>query len=96
MLVFQTRPKELNYRENETDKIFSNQEIKTDHLFLARSDIVLINKKNELSVNFTNPMDHWGKMKESKKIDEYLDLARELEKTVENEGDRNISCSWCT
>ena len=31
-------------------------------------------------------------MKESETIDEYLDLARELKKSVEHEGDGNYSC----
>ena len=35
-------------------------------------------------------------IKEHEKIDKYLDLARELKKTVENEGDSDTNCNWCT
>ena len=38
-------------------------------------------------------MDHKVKIKESKKIDKYLDRVRELKKTVEHESDGDISCS---
>ena len=34
-------------------------------------------------VDFAVPVDHWVKMKESEKKDKYLDIARELKKTVE-------------
>ena len=38
---------------------------------------------------------HRLKIKESKKRDKYLDLARELKKkTMESDGDTN--CNWCT
>ena len=36
------------------------------------------------------------KIKESKKIDKYQDLARELNKLWNTGGDYDINCSWCT
>ena len=37
------------------------------------------------------------KIKESEKINKYMDLAWELKKqTVEHEGDSNTNCSWST
>ena len=36
------------------------------------------------------------KIKESEKKDKYLDLARELKKTMERGGDGDINCNWCT
>ena len=38
-------------------------------------------------MNFDDPADHKDKLKESEKRDKYLDLARELKKTVEHESD---------
>ena len=34
-------------------------------------------------------------IKESKKRDNYLDLARELKKTMEHEGDGDTNCNRC-
>ena len=39
-------------------------------------------------------LDHRVKIKESEKINKYLDLARELK--MENKGDSNTNSSWCT
>ena len=46
-------------------------------------------------MDFDILMDHRVKIKESKKIDKYLDLARE-KKAVKHEGDVDINCIWCT
>ena len=56
-------------------------EIQTDHLIPTRtSNLVIINKKKRTChlVNFSFPADHKAKMKESERIDKYLDLSREL------------------
>ena len=45
--------------------------------------------------DFTVPADHRGKLKESEKDDKYLDLIRELKKTVEHERDGDRNCNWC-
>ena len=45
-------------------------------------------------MDFSVPADHRVKLKENEKRDKYLDLARELKKTVKHEGDTN--CNWCT
>ena len=47
-------------------------------------------KKGEHAVLF----DHWVKLKKSEK-DRYLDLARELKKTIEHESDGDTDCNWC-
>ena len=41
------------------------------------------------------PADHRIKLKEFEKRDKYLDLARELKKTVEHAGDNYTNCNWC-
>ena len=59
-------------------------EIQTDHLMSAlRTDIVILTKNKRKKricriVNFTVPVDHRVKLKERKKRDMYLDLAKEL------------------
>ena len=47
-------------------------------------------------MDFTVPADHWVKLKENEKRDKYLDIARELKKTMEHEGDGDTNCKWCT
>ena len=63
---------------NETHKILWDLAIQTDHLFPARRpDLVIPNKKKR------EPAELWTlKTKESKNGDKYLDLARELKKTI--------------
>ena len=39
--------------------------------------------------------DHRIKLKECEKKDKYLDLARELKKTMEHSGDNYTNCGWC-
>ena len=40
--------------------------------------------------------DRCVKLSESEKRDKYLDLARELEKTIEHESDGDTNCNWHT
>ena len=47
-------------------------------------------------VEFAVLVDHRVKLKESKKRDKYLDLARELKKIVEHDSDDYINCNWCS
>ena len=64
----------------------NNNEIQTDYLISARRpDLVIVNKKKERTcriVDFSVPADHRIKLKENKKKDKYLDLARELKKKL--------------
>ena len=62
-----------------------------------RPDIIIINKKKKIckNVDFAVPAYHRLKLKECEKRDKFLDLARELKKTVEHEGDNNTYCDWC-
>ena len=46
-------------------------------------------------MDFAVPTDHRLKLRENKKKDHYLDLARELKKTVEHERDDYTNCNWC-
>ena len=45
-------------------------------------------------VDFTVPADHRVKLKENEKRVKYLDLARELKETIENESDGDTSYNW--
>ena len=71
--------------ENETSKIVSDFEIQTDHpISVRRPDLVLIDKKKTKKTpkpcnleDFGISANHRVKMKESEKINKYLDLARE-------------------
>ena len=46
-------------------------------------------------MDFAVPTDHRRKLKESVKKDKYLDLATELKKTMEHEGDNYTNRDWC-
>ena len=59
-----------------------------------KPDLVIVSKKKKRTwriVNFGIPVDHRVKLKKSKKRDEFLDLARGLDKTLEHES----NCNWC-
>ena len=45
-------------------------------------------------MDFAVPVNHEVKIKENEEIDEYLNLARELEKAEEHEGDNDASRIW--
>ena len=85
--------------ENETHKLLLDIDITTDHLISPRrSDLIIINEKKKRTckiVDFAVPADHRIKPKESEKKDNYLDLARELKKTMEHEGDNYTNRDWC-
>ena len=83
--------------ENHTHKILLDFEIQTDHLFSARRlDQVIVNKIKRTcrKVDFGVPAAHWVKLKESEKRDKYLNLARELKKTMEHDNDCDTSFNW--
>ena len=87
--------------ENDTHKLLWDFDIHTDHLISARRpDLIIINNKKKKKrickiVDFAVPADHRIKLKECEKKDKYLDLARELKKTMEHEGDNYANCDWC-
>ena len=74
-----------------------------------RQDLLIINKKKKRTckiVDFAVPVDNRIKLKERekkkkrkkrkrKKKDKYVDLARELKKTVEHAGDNYTNRNWC-
>ena len=45
-------------------------------------------------MDFAVQADHWAKLKESQKRDQYLNLAKEVKKTMEHESDGDTSCNW--
>ena len=84
--------------ENDSHKLQWDFSIQTDHLIPARRpDLIIINRKKRISkiVDFVVPADHIINLKESEKKDKYLDLAREVKKTVEHESNDCVNCDWC-
>ena len=86
--------------ENDTHKLLWDFDIHTDHLISARRlDLIIINKKkmNKIVkiVDFAVLVDHRIKLKECRKRNKYLELARELKKNMEHESDDCINCDWC-
>ena len=66
-----------------THKLLYDFDIQTDCLILARrQDLIIINRKERICkiIDFALPADNRIKLKECKKKDKYLDLARELKK----------------
>ena len=59
---------------------------------------MIVDKKKRTCriVDFAVPVDHRVNLKESEKRDECLDLAIELKKTLEHEGDGETNCGWCS
>ena len=45
-------------------------------------------------MDFSVPADHRIKLKECEKKDKYLNLSRELKKTMEHEGENYTNCDW--
>ena len=75
------------FLENDTHKLLSNFNIRTDPLISARRpDLIIITKKKKKKsrickiVDFAVPTEHRIKLKECEKNDNYHDLARELKK----------------
>ena len=69
--------------ENDAHKLRWDFDIHTDYLISARRlDLIIIKKKKRICkiVDFAVPADHSIKLKECKKKNKYLDLARELKK----------------
>ena len=88
--------------ENATHKLLWDFNIQTELLIPARRPVlIIINKKKKKEkrtckiVNFAVPADHRIKLKECDKKGKYLDLARELKKTVEHAGYNYTNCDWC-
>ena len=82
--------------ENDNHKLLWNFGVQTDHQISARRpDQIVINKKKRTCkiVDFAVPADHKIKLKECEKKDKYLDLARELKKTMEHVGDNYTNCN---
>ena len=56
---------------------------------------MLINKEKRTShlLDFASPADYRAKIKESKKLDQFMDLKRS-DKVLEHEDDSDTNCSW--
>ena len=85
-----------------THKLLWDFDIQTDHLISSRrSNLIIINNNNKKKngickiVDFAVPADNRIKLKECEKKDKYLDLARELKKSMEHAGDDCANCDWC-
>ena len=84
--------------ENDTHKLLWDFDLLTDHLITARrQDLIIINNKKRICeiIDFAVPADHRIKLKECEKKDKYLNLARELKKTIEHECDNYTNSDWC-
>ena len=59
---------------------------------------MIINRKKRTckTVDFAIPADHRVKLKENEKKNKYLDIAKELKKTMEHESDIYTNCNWCS
>ena len=81
-----------------THKLLWDVDIQTDHLISAkRPDLIIIKKKRTCKiVDFAVPADHRVKLKENEEKNKYLDLARELKKTVEHENSVYSYYNWCS
>ena len=80
--------------ENDTHKLPWDFNIRSDHQISARrSDFIIIHKKTRTRkvVDFAVPADYRIKLKESEKKNKYRDLASELKKTIEHEGENNTN-----
>ena len=88
--------------DNDTHKLLWNFDIQTGPLISARRpDLIIINNKKKKKkrtckiVDFAVSADHRINLKESDKKNKYLNLARELKKTMEHEGDNYTIRDWC-
>ena len=83
--------------KNETYKVLWDFEIKTDHLISARQQDNKKKKSLCWTVDFAVPVDYKVKFKESKKIDKYQDIPKELKKkAMKHDCDSDNNCKWCT
>ena len=80
--------------ENNTHKLLWDFDIHTGHL-MSRPNNNQKKKRTCKIVDFAVPANHRIKLKECKMKDKYLDLARELKKTMEHAGDNYDNCNWC-
>ena len=85
--------------ENDTHELLWDFDIQTDHLISVKRQDLINKKKKKKKIckifNFAVPADHRIRMKKCEKKDKYLNLARELKKTIEHEGDNYTNCDWC-
>ena len=86
--------------ENDIHKLVWDFDIQTDHLISARRpDLIIINNNKKKRIckvmDFAVLADYRIKLKECEKKDKYLDLARELKKTLVHEGDNYTNYDWC-
>ena len=85
------------YPKNETHKVLSDFEIQTDHQISSRRPDLVIKKDKKRTcriVNFAVSADYRIELKEFERIDNYLDLEKELKKIIEHEGNGDTNCYW--
>ena len=76
--------------ENNAHKLLWDFDIHTDHLISAKKpDLIIINNKKKKRIckiiDFAVPVNLRIRLKECEKKDKYLNIARELKKTMEHE-----------
>ena len=91
--------------EYNTHKLLWDFDIHTNHQISARRPDLTITKKKKKKkkkkkrnckiVDLAVPADHRIKLKQCEKKDKYLDLAKELEKKMEHDGDNYTNYNWC-
>ena len=94
MLNAQTK---IRPREGDAKSLW-DFEIQTDHLILVRRPELVLSQKNKRIyhlIDFAVRADHRMKIKGNEKINEYLDLAKRTEKTVEHHCDGDTNCGLC-
>ena len=81
-------------------KLLWDFEIQLDHLILtSRTDLVILSKKKKWTcwiVHLSLPVDYSVKLNENEKKDKYLDIARELKKTMEHKSNGDTNYNWCS
>ena len=83
--------------ENEMHKHLWDFENQMDHQIPTRlQDIVRIKKKITCRIeDIAGLVDHWVNIKENEKTDKNVDVAKELKRIVQHEGNGDTSCNWC-
>ena len=87
------------FPKNETYEYLWGFEMQIDHSITTRSqDIALIEKniKKERHVDIADLADHRMITKDSKEINKYLDLVRDVKNALKHKGNGDIIDSWRT
>ena len=82
--------------ENDTHKLLWDFDVQSPNLGQKTRPYNNQQKKRTCKIfDFSVPADHRIKLRQCEKEDKYIDLARELKKIVEQEGDNYTNCDGC-